>query len=114
MLCRNANLKQGCTNDRKIQGTVSPYNVMLITGKETVKRSSDRFIIFIKHAYSLGQSTRLPLYSCKYSRRDYTQHQLLTLIHFKEYRKEDSGLTLNPIFSQFRKRKFHARSFSRT
>jgi hypothetical protein len=29
------------------------------------------------------------LYSCKYSRRDYTQHQLLTILLFKEYRKED-------------------------
>jgi hypothetical protein len=29
------------------------------------------------------------LYSSKYSRRDYTQHQLLTIILFKEYRKED-------------------------
>jgi hypothetical protein len=28
-------------------------------------------------------------YSCKYSRRDYTQHQLLTFLLFKEYRKED-------------------------
>jgi hypothetical protein len=32
---------------------------------------------------------RISLYSCKYSRRDYTQHQLLTLLLFKEYRKED-------------------------
>lgn len=29
------------------------------------------------------------MYSCKYSRRDYTQHQLLTLLLFKEFRKED-------------------------
>jgi len=29
------------------------------------------------------------VYSCKYSRRDYTQHQLLTLLLFKEFRKED-------------------------
>ena len=68
---------------------VSPYNVILLTGRETNKSSSGRFISFIKHAYSLVQSTRLPPYSSKYSRRDYTQHQLLTLILFKEYRKED-------------------------
>lgn len=34
-------------------------------------------------------SSHLPLYSCKYSRRDYTQHQLLTILLFKEYRKQD-------------------------
>ena len=68
---------------------MSPYNVMLVTNKETNKKLSGRFISFIKHAYSLVKSTRLTPYSCKYSRRDYTQHQLLTLILFKEYRKED-------------------------
>ena len=62
---------------------------MLLTGKETNKRSSGRFISFIKHAFSIVQSSRISPYSCKYSRRDYTQHQLLTLILFKEYRKED-------------------------
>ena len=62
---------------------------MQLTNKETIKKSSGRFISFIKHAYSLVQSTRLTPYSCKYSRKDYTQHQLLTLLLFKEYRKED-------------------------
>jgi hypothetical protein len=57
--------------------------------KETIKRSHGRFINFIKHAYSLVQSSHLPLYSCKYSRRDYTQHQLLTLLLFKDFRKEE-------------------------
>ena len=62
---------------------------MCSTSKETNKRSSGRFISFIKHALSLVQSTHLSLYSSKYSRRDYTQHQLLTILLFKEYRKED-------------------------
>jgi len=68
---------------------VSPYFVMSSNHKETIKRSSGRFIIFIKHAFSLVRSSHLSLYSCKYSRRDYTQHQLLTIPLFKEYRKED-------------------------
>jgi transposase len=68
---------------------VPPYNVMLINGKETIKRSSGRFISFIKHAFAIVQSSRITPYSCKYSRRDFTQHQLLTLLLFKEYRKED-------------------------
>ena len=62
---------------------------MLVTNKETIKRSSGRFIRFVKHAYSLVHSSRLAHYSCKYSRRDYTQHQLLTILLFKEYRKAD-------------------------
>ena len=62
---------------------------MLVTNKETIKRSSGRIIRFIKHAYSLVQSSHLSRYSSKYSRRDYTQHQLLTILLFKEYRKDD-------------------------
>jgi hypothetical protein len=62
---------------------------MFSNNKETIKKSSGRFISFIKHAFSLVQSSHLSLYSCKYSRRDYTQHQLLTILLFKEYRKED-------------------------
>ena len=99
---------------------MSPYNVMLVTNKETNKKLSGRFISFIKHAYSLVKSTRLTPYSCKYSRRDYTQHQLLTIILFKEYRKEDYrtviwnleemdrlqavlGLTTSPHFTTLQK-----------
>ena len=68
---------------------MSPYFDVCSNRKETIKRSSGRFISFIKHAFSLVRSSHLSLYSCKYSRRDYTQHQLLTIILFKEYRKED-------------------------
>jgi transposase len=68
---------------------VSPYFVMFSNDKETINKSSGRFISFIKHAFSRVQSSHLSLYSSKYSRRDYTQHQLLTIILFKEYRKED-------------------------
>lgn len=57
--------------------------------KETIKRSSGRFISFIKHAFSLVRSSHISPYSCKYSRRDFTQHQLLTILLFKEIRKED-------------------------
>jgi hypothetical protein len=62
---------------------------MFSNDKETINKSSGRFIRFIKHAFSLVQSSHLSLYSSKYSRRDYTQHQLLTILLFKEYRKED-------------------------
>jgi hypothetical protein len=62
---------------------------MLVTRKETIKKSSGRFIRFIKHAFSIVQFSRISPYSCKYSRRDFTKHHLLTLLLFKEYRKED-------------------------
>jgi hypothetical protein len=68
---------------------LSPYFDVLSNGKETIKRSSGRFISFIKHVFSLVRSSHLSPYSCKYSRRDYTQHQLLTILLFKEYRKDD-------------------------
>lgn len=68
---------------------MSPYFVMFSNNKETIKKSSGLFISFIKHAFSIVHSTRISSYSCKYSRRDYTHHQLLTLLLFKEYRKED-------------------------
>jgi hypothetical protein len=35
------------------------------------------------------RSSRIPLYSCKYSKKVYTQHQLLALLLFKEYMRED-------------------------
>jgi hypothetical protein len=62
---------------------------MFSNDKKTIKKSSGQFISFIKHAFSLVQTSHLSQYSSKYSRRDYTQHQLLTIIIFKEYRKGD-------------------------
>ena len=70
---------------------------MSSSNKETNKRSSGRVIRFIKHAFSLVQSSHLSQYPCKYSRRDYTQHQLLTIILFKEYRKEDYRTVVNDL-----------------
>jgi len=65
---------------------VSPHIVMSSNNKETVRKSSGRYICFIKHAYSLVLSSHLSSYSCKYSRRDHTQHQILTLLLFKDAR----------------------------
>ena len=68
---------------------MSPYFDVSSKRKETINKSAGRFISFIEHAFSIVQSSRINPYSCKYSIRDYTQHQLLTLLLFKEYRKED-------------------------
>ena len=56
--------------------------------KETIKKSASRNIRFIQTALSVVQSTRLSPYSCKFSKKIYTQHQLLVLILFKDFRNQ--------------------------
>lgn len=56
--------------------------------KETIKRSASRNIRFILAAQSVVRSARITLYSCKFSKKIYTQHQLLVLILFKDYRNQ--------------------------
>jgi hypothetical protein len=56
--------------------------------KETIKKLTSRNIRFIQAALSVVKSTRLSLFSCKYSKKIYTQHQLLVLILFKDYRNQ--------------------------
>jgi hypothetical protein len=47
--------------------------------------SSNKYIKFIDISFKTVQSGRLNLYSCKYSTRVYTQHQLFVLVLLKEY-----------------------------
>ena len=56
--------------------------------KETTKRLASRNIRFIQAAQSVVNSTRISPYSCKYSKKIFTQHQLLVLILFKDYRNQ--------------------------
>jgi hypothetical protein len=56
--------------------------------KETNKRSASRNIRFIQAAFSIVKSTRITPYSCKYSKKIYTQYQHLVLILFKDYRNQ--------------------------
>ena len=56
--------------------------------KETIKRLADRNIRFIQAATSVVKSTHLKPYSCKYSKKTFTQHQLLVLVLFKDYRNQ--------------------------
>lgn len=46
--------------------------------------STNRYIKLIRHICSVLRSSHLPLYSCKYSRRTYTQHQLMAILLFRE------------------------------
>jgi len=66
---------------------VSPY-FDVSSYKETIKRSASRNIRFIQAASSVVKSTHLKLYSCKYSKKTYTQHQLLILVLFKDFRNQ--------------------------
>ena len=56
--------------------------------KETIKKSASRNIRFIQAAISVVKSTHLKPYSCKFSKKIYTQHQLLVLILFKDFRNQ--------------------------
>ena len=67
---------------------MSPYSNVCSNRKETTKRSASRNIRFIQTATSIVKSTRLKPYSCKYSKRIYTQHQLLVLILFRDFRNQ--------------------------
>lgn len=51
--------------------------------------STNRHIRFVELSSGLIRDSRIPLYSSKYSKKTYTQHQLLVLLLLKEYLVED-------------------------
>ena len=81
-------MKTDCTDDRKIKGTASPFFDVWSKRKETIKKSASRNIRFIQAALSVVTSTRISPYSSKFSKKLYTQHQLLALVLFKDYRNQ--------------------------
>ncbi len=50
---------------------------------------SNKYLKFVDTALAVSGKSYLPIYSCKYSKRTYTQHQLLTLILLKGYLNKD-------------------------
>ncbi len=50
---------------------------------------SNKYLKFVDTALAVSGNSHLQIYSCKYSKRKYTQHQLLTLVLLKEYLNED-------------------------
>jgi hypothetical protein len=54
------------------------------------KNSVNKYIKFLEVSLKTVQSSRLNLYSCKFSTRNYTQHQHFMLILFKQYIGTDS------------------------
>jgi predicted phosphatase len=67
---------------------VSPYPDVCSKSKETIKRLASRTIRIIQAAISVIKSTHLKPYSCKFSKKIYTRHQLLVLVLFKDYRDQ--------------------------
>jgi transposase len=51
--------------------------------------SANRYIWFVELSSGLIRDSRIPLFSSKYSKKTYTQHQLLILLLLKEYLSED-------------------------
>ena len=50
--------------------------------------SANRYIRFVELSSGLIRDSRIPLFSSKFSKKTYTQHQLLTLLLLKEYLSE--------------------------
>jgi hypothetical protein len=51
--------------------------------------STNRYIGFVELSSGLIKDSRIPLFSSKFSKKTYTQHQLLILLLLKEYLSED-------------------------
>ena len=51
--------------------------------------SANRYIRFVELSSGLIRDSRIPFFSSKFSRKTYTQHQLLILLLLKEYLSED-------------------------
>lgn len=50
---------------------------------------SNKYLKFVDAALAASGNSPLEIYSCKYSKRTYTQQQLLALVLLKEYLKTD-------------------------
>ena len=50
---------------------------------------SNKYLKFVDTVQAVSGNSHLQIYSCKYSKRKYTQHQLLVLVLLKEYLNED-------------------------
>jgi hypothetical protein len=64
---------------------VLPVKVMGNPNKEHYFFSDQRYICFLTSCQNAIQLAGVPEYSSRYSRKDFTQHQLLTLLLLKEY-----------------------------
>ena len=49
----------------------------------------NKYLRFVDAALAVSGNSHLQIYSCKYSKRTYTQHQLISLVLLKEYLNTD-------------------------
>jgi hypothetical protein len=64
------------------------YNIFHIKQRIPILKSN-KYNRFVDTSLKIVQSSRLSLFSCKYSKHIYTQHQLLVLVLLKEYISTD-------------------------
>jgi len=79
---------------------------MPITTKEPVHGSTNKYISFIDAALDAVKASRIPLYSSRFAKKTYNQHQLMVLILLKEYLQEDyrDTVELLAVMDSIRKR----------
>jgi len=71
--------------------------------------SANRYIRFVELSSGLIKDSRIPLFSSKFSKKTYTQHQLLILLLLKEYLVETVFSVLKRKFGESMKaRKFQS------
>jgi len=61
------------------------YNIFPQKNEEEHNIEIDKYIKFVDTSLKTVQSSRIDIYSCKYSKHIYTQHQLFVLVLLKEY-----------------------------
>ena len=68
--------------------------------------SANRYIRFVELSSGLIKDSRIPLFSSKFSKKTYTQHQLLILLLLKEYLAEDyrDAIELTEIMDSLREK----------
>lgn len=87
LLCRKPDPKSDVpTTERSKVQCLLTLMCRQIAGDD--KKSASQNIRFIQTAISVVRSTHLKPYSCKFSKKIYTQHQLLILILFKDFRNQ--------------------------
>lgn len=57
--------------------------------------STNRYIWFVELSSGLIKYSRIRLYSSKFLKKTYNQHQLFSLLLLKEYLAEITGIQLN-------------------
>jgi transposase len=68
--------------------------------------SANRYIRFVELSSGLIKDSRIPLFSSKFSKKTYTQHQLLIILLLKEYLAEDyrDAVELTEIMDSLREK----------